>query len=305
LKLELTVRKLFISNFCFQWQWLGKLTIVLMLAVPTVGLATVVRMHTSLGTIDVKLYDKATPLTVANFLKYAKSGVYKNSFIHRSVPGFVIQGGGYSWGTTLKAVPANPPVKNEFSSNRSNLRGTIAMAKLGNDPNSATSQWFFNLADNSANLDNQNGGFTVFGKVLSLGMNVVDAIAALPTVYVGGAFSDLPLAKPLVDNTVQKSNLVMINKVSVAAPATTNASNRVFAYLESLYPTKLSPAYSLTPGSGVSKTDSGYYYRYYSKTKRYVATSNGTVYWGTALGNTLTPIGTLENWLAKASKLGY
>ncbi|MGZ8190668.1 MAG: peptidylprolyl isomerase [Methylococcaceae bacterium] len=296
---------LFVFILGFHWRWLGKLAMVLMLAAPTAGSATVIRMQTSLGVIDVRLYDKATLLTVANFLKYAKSGVYTGSFIHRSVPGFIIQGGGFTWGTPVKSVTTNPPVKNEFSVTRSNLRGTIAMAKLGTDPNSATSQWFFNLADNSANLDKQNGGFTVFGKVLTKGMGVADAIADLPRTNAGGAFTDLPYSPPVTNNTLQKSNMVIINTVSVGAPASTTASNRVFSYLESLYPSRFSPANSLVPASGVSKTGSGYYYRYYSKTKRYVATANGKVYWGSALGNTLTPIGTLTDWLAKAAKLGY
>ena len=285
-----------------------KLALVFMLAVPTVCPASVIaRMQTSLGSIDVQLYDTEAPLTVANFLSYAKSGAYAGSFIHRSMPGFIIQGGGYGWnGTTnqLSYVVSNPPVLNEYSPSRSNLRGTIAMAKLGNDPNSATNQWFFNLADNSANLDNQNGGFTVFGQVLNSGMGVVDAIAALPRVDAGGAFSTLPYFAPITNNTVQKSNLVIINQVSVLIPAKTKAADRVFAYLESLHPERFSPAHSVAPNSK-STTGSGFYYRHYAKTKRYVAVANGKVYWGAKLGSTLKPIGSLSNLLAKAAALGY
>ena len=292
----------------FIGQPLVKLALVFMFAVPTACPASVIaRMQTSLGSIDVQLYDTEAPLTVANFLSYAKSGAYAGSFIHRSMPGFIIQGGGYGWnGTTnqLSYVVSNPPVLNEYSPSRSNLRGTIAMAKLGNDPNSATNQWFFNLADNSANLDNQNGGFTVFGQVLNSGMGVVDAIAALPRVDAGGAFSTLPYFAPITNNTVQKSNLVIINQVSVLVPAKTKAADRVFAYLESLHPERFSPAHSVAPNSK-STTGSGFYYRHYAKTKRYVAVANGKVYWGAKLGSTLKPIGSLSNLLATAAALGY
>ena len=293
----------------FTCRCLIKLAMVFMLTLPVVcSAAVIVRMQTSLGIIDVQLYDTEAPLTVANFLSYAKSGAYTGSFIHRSMPGFIIQGGGYGWnGTTnqLNYVVSNPPVANEYSPDRSNLRGTIAMAKLGNDPNSATNQWFFNLADNSANLDYQNGGFTVFGQVINTGMGVVDAIAALPTVNAGGAFTNLPYFAPITNNTVQKSNLIIIKQVSVLVPAKTNASDRVFAYLESLYPDIIAPANSVAPNNKASVTGSGYYYRYYSKTKRYVATAKGKVYWGTKLGSTLKPIGSLTSLLAKASALGY
>ena len=197
----------------FQGLLLGKLAIVWMLAFPVSGWASVVRMETSRGIIEVQLFDTEAPLTVANFLAYVSSGAYNNSFFHRSVPGFIIQGGGYSAVASVPAIPANPPVVNEFSPSRSNLRGTIAMAKLGGNPNSATNQWFFNLADNSANLDNQNGGFTVFGRVIGQGMAVVDDIAALPTVNAGGALANLPIIPPLNNNTPTLSNLVRVNAV--------------------------------------------------------------------------------------------
>ena len=140
---------------------------------------TLVDVSTTFGSFELELYDTQTPLTVANFLSYVTNDLYNNTIIHRSVPGFVIQGGGYELsGNFLNNVPTNAPVENEPGI--SNLRGTIAMAKLGGDPNSATSQWFINLGDNFSNLDNQNGGFTVFGEVVGNGMNVVDAMAAVP-----------------------------------------------------------------------------------------------------------------------------
>lgn len=143
--------------------------------------ATTVQFDTSMGIFEINLFDETTPETVANFLEYVDSGAYENTFIHRSAPGFVLQGGGYYYDVEEGAVgdiATNPAVVNEpvFS----NQRGTIAMAKKGGNPNSATSQWFFNLTDNSANLDNQNQGFTVFGQISEDGLAILDAIAELP-----------------------------------------------------------------------------------------------------------------------------
>jgi peptidyl-prolyl cis-trans isomerase A (cyclophilin A) len=181
---------------------------------PQVSKATVVEFQTVLGNFEVNLYDNSTPQTVANFLDYVNNGAFTNSIIHRSVPGFVVQGGGFVYDLTIGTVPENPPVINEpvFA----NVRGTIAMAKLGGDPNSATSQWFFNLADNTANLDGQNGGFTAFGEVIGDGMDVVDAIAALPRFNFGGALTDLPLRD--YDNLADPdgNNYVIITAVVVS-----------------------------------------------------------------------------------------
>ena len=143
---------------------------------------TIVRMQTDLGSVVIELFDTAAPKTVENFLNYVNAGDYDGTFIHRSDPGFVLQMGGYIFDPAqgdffaegTSHIPTDPPVINEFG--MSNVRGTIAMAKLGGDPNSATSEFFFNLADNSENLDNQNGGFTVFAQVIS-GQDVIDTIA--------------------------------------------------------------------------------------------------------------------------------
>ncbi|HEX4414515.1 MAG TPA: peptidylprolyl isomerase [Lacipirellulaceae bacterium] len=180
------------------------------------ALATVVRFNTVSGSVDVRLYNAATPLSVANFLNYVTSGRYANTFIHRDVQGFVLQGGGYTYTppSSVAHIAEFAPVNNEFGI--SNLRGTIAMAKLGSDPNSATSEWFFNLADNSSNLDNQNGGFTVFGRVVGTGMTVVDAIAGLNVYDLDGAsastFDDVPIRDGATDLS---SGLVFINSVQV------------------------------------------------------------------------------------------
>ena len=159
--------------------------------------ASIVHMDTSLGGIDIELFDNAAPVTVANFMNYVNDGDYSNSFFHRSVPGFILQGGGFSYqNNTHSIVPVDGAIVNEFDASRSNLRGTLAMAKIGSDPDSATNQWFFNLSDNSANLDFQNGGFTVFGQVTGNGMDIIDAIASLPRYDISGihsALTDVPL----------------------------------------------------------------------------------------------------------------
>ena len=185
-----------------------------LLTIPMLRAATLVDFSTTFGGFEVQLYDDQTPITVSNFLSYVDAGLYNNSIIHRSIPGFILQGGGYDVsGSQLYTIPPGSPIQNEPGI--SNVRGTIAMAKLGGDPNSATCQWFFNLADNSSNLDYQNGGFTVFGRVLGNGMDVVDAMAAVPTYdatpQLGSAFSNLPLLNP----SLTANNLVMINSVTV------------------------------------------------------------------------------------------
>jgi cyclophilin family peptidyl-prolyl cis-trans isomerase len=198
-----------------------------------------VRLTTVLGTIDVALFGQQKPITVANFLNYLDQGRYfkidptngqlASSFVHRSVPGFIIQGGGYL-GTVDPANPANalatqvlsfPAIQNEPGI--SNKRGTIAMAKLSGDPNSATSEWFINLADNGGppnNLDTQNGGFAVFGRVVNNGMSAADAIAALPQYNVGSPFDALPLRNYTSPNPIMVPNLVSIPGFSHISPLT-------------------------------------------------------------------------------------
>lgn len=141
--------------------------------------ASAARLTTDLGNIDYAFLPGAAPSTVANFLGYLSRGDFVNTMFHRSVPGFIIQGGAFRADATASAVATQPPVVNE--PNITNVRGTVAMAKIGGDPDSATNQFFINLAANGSNLDNQNEGFTVFARVAGSGMNVADAIAALPT----------------------------------------------------------------------------------------------------------------------------
>lgn len=192
---------------------------------------TVVRFSNNVGTdIYAELFDAAgegrtrtTPLTAANFLAYVDGGRYTNSIMHRSVPGFIVQGGGFTDKSLSAAIPQFPAVTNEPGN--TNIRGTIAMAKLGGNPNSATNQYFFNLGDNSANLDAQNGGFTAFARVLGTGMTVVDAMAALPRFNFGSPFDDLPVTGTTDQSAVTRSNLVTVSSVSRASELVFSASS--------------------------------------------------------------------------------
>lgn len=169
-----------------------RLLIALIALLPVLANATNVLVQTPLGDFEIELFDTTAPRTVFNFLNYVNDDDYSDSFVHRSASNFVIQGGGFTFIDGVPGnVPIDPPVLNEFG--LSNLRGTVAMAKLQGNPNSATSQWFVNLADNSDNLDTANGGFTVFGRVIGNGMDVVDAIAALPIANVPDLFAALPV----------------------------------------------------------------------------------------------------------------
>jgi cyclophilin family peptidyl-prolyl cis-trans isomerase len=173
----------------------------------------VVSIASALGPIEVELFDAVAPLTVANFLGYADSNAYDQSFIHRSVLNFVIQGGGYKLNAgalpPIDVATSPPTVPNEF--HLSNLRGTVAMARKGGLPDSATTQWFINEVDNTF-LDGIDGGFTVFGEVIS-GMPVSDAINALPIWNAGGVYSEIPLIN-YVSGPIVVANLVVLSDVA-------------------------------------------------------------------------------------------
>jgi len=198
--------------------------IACLLALPAAVLAKNVVIETPLGDIEIELLEEDAPKTVANFLRYIENDSYVNSFIHRSVPGFIIQGGGFYFEDgAAKSITAFEPVENEFKV--SNTRGTVAMAKLSDQPDSATSQWYINIDDNSANLDGQNGGFTVFAKVVGDGMAIVDAINQLPRVNAGGAFTDLPVIDYVTGNIIVEDNLVItaVSEKDGQAPFAMNA----------------------------------------------------------------------------------
>lgn len=179
-----------------------------------------VRLHTTKGDIDILLYPDATPVTVDNFLNYVEDGLYADSFFHRAPQDFVVQGGGFrhSAAAGYNKVPTFPAIVNEPG--LSNVRGTVAMAKLGGDPNSATSQFFFNLGDNTANLDSQNGGFTVFGRLSPSSLDVIDSINSLPeddyTISVDGTpvdFEDVPVDVESAPASLDPAQLVKITSV--------------------------------------------------------------------------------------------
>lgn len=146
----------------------------------SVQAGSLLEFRTSAGSMEVELYDQDKPQTVRNFLAYVKD-VFpsRNMLLHRCMPGFILQGGGYAIQDrnspdplmSYAVVDRRAPVTNEFAvgPRLSNTTGTLAMAKLGGEPNSATSEWFINLGDNASNLDFQNGGFTVFGRVVKDG----------------------------------------------------------------------------------------------------------------------------------------
>lgn len=156
-------------------------------------------LETTMGRIVLELYPDKAPKTVASFLTYVDDGFYDGTIFHRVIPGFVIQGGGYT--ADFRQKPTRPPIPNEADNGLSNLRGTIAMARTA-DPHSATSQFFINLVDNkrldhTGKGDSQAWGYAVFGRVIE-GMDVVDKIAQVRTGPRGPFPSDCPLETVLI-----------------------------------------------------------------------------------------------------------
>jgi len=155
-----------------------------------------VLIETSKGNITVELFPGNAPQSVGNFLNYVKTGFYEGLIFHRVIPGFMIQGGGMT--PDMAEKPKNAPIPNEADNGLKNLRGTLAMARTG-DPDSASSQFFINVADN-AFLDHRGKsydtwGYAVFGQVVG-GMDVVDAIVAVPRGD-RGPYQDVPV-EPVV-----------------------------------------------------------------------------------------------------------
>lgn len=135
-------------------------------------------IKTNLGDITLELFEKESPLTVANFKNYIGQHFYDGTIFHRTIPGFMIQGGGFNENFEQKAT--EKPIQNESSNGLGNTRGTLAMARTS-APHSATAQFFINVVDNEfLNAKAGQPGYAVFGKVTS-GMEIVDVIAVTPT----------------------------------------------------------------------------------------------------------------------------
>ncbi|HMB96327.1 MAG TPA: peptidylprolyl isomerase, partial [Tepidisphaeraceae bacterium] len=201
-----------------------------------------VRMSTTAGVITLALLRAQKPISVANFLSYANAGDYDGIFFTRSVADFVIQAGSLQVAddNTIQPVPVGAPIQNEFDDNGtvSNTRGTVAFAKQpppqGQPPtddtiNSATNQFFFNLADNGADsgrsndLDDQNGGFTVFAQIASVsGLSTMDNIAGYDTVALNNPVTGDGVIPPidgtdLTNTPVQDRSLLSVNLENVSA----------------------------------------------------------------------------------------
>ena len=191
----------------------------------------IARITTNQGVIDIRMFPAETPLHVNNFFRYADSGRYDNTIFHRSVDDFVVQGGGFSADfPDYEPIDTFATVQNEPGI--SNTRGTVALAKLGGDPNSGTSQFFFNISDNSENLDNQNGGFTVFAEIVGpSSLAVADAINDLMTIdasAVQTAFTDLPVTADDVNpNAPAPDSVVIVERAAALLQLTDTPQNQL------------------------------------------------------------------------------
>jgi peptidyl-prolyl cis-trans isomerase B (cyclophilin B) len=156
-------------------------------------------MHTSYGSVTLELYPERTPKTVENFLRYVRDGFYSKTLFHRVIDDFIIQGGGFQVGMVQKST--RPPVENEAETGLRNERGTIAVARLPNDPHSGTAQFYINTRDNDGlnfrDKTPDRWGYCAFGRVIE-GMEVVDRIEGVPTVT-KGQHQNVPSRDVMID----------------------------------------------------------------------------------------------------------
>ena len=286
---------------------LARLALVACFALPLAAQATMVRLYTTTGPIDIALKDDAAPTSVANFLAYVQSTAYDGTFIHRNVPGFVVQGGGYKLTSTGSAphIPTRPPIALEYNAARPNIRGSISMARTS-ELNSATSEWFLNLVDNTTTLGPTNaGGYAVFGQMTTPSLVWMDAISRLPTINAGGTFSTLPLATPVVGSTIKDENLVLINS-AVVLPAQPSASDRAFNYLEVVYADYLKPPGTVSAVGTANNVT--YYFRYYPKSSSYVGVGladNVIYYIVPSVNDLVNRFAPLAEIVPEAAQAGY
>ena len=159
-----------------------------------------VRLTTNHGDITIELDGDKAPISTKNFLSYVDKGHYDGVIFHRVIDGFMIQTGGFT--PDMEQKPTGKGIKNEWKNGLSNTRGAVAMARLGNQPDSATAQFFINVKDNDFLDSPRDGaGYAVFAKVVD-GMDVVDAIKSVPTGDVQG-MGDVPL-DPVVIEKVER-----------------------------------------------------------------------------------------------------
>jgi peptidyl-prolyl cis-trans isomerase A (cyclophilin A) len=207
---------------------LGLLSCALSAATPAAAQVTTtqVKFATTLGVINVTLSPGTTPITVANFLSYVNRGAYDHSFFHRSAADFVIQGGGFFIANDLfQAIPTTGNIQSE--AHASNVRGTLAMALDSTGPGSANSQWFFNVDDNSADLDGpiNSGPFTVFGQISdAASLAVMDSIASQRIVNLSASLQNNPnfAAVPVVNasgTNVGETNFIYVESIDALVAA--------------------------------------------------------------------------------------
>ncbi len=168
------------------------------------GDKTMVKMTTNMGEIEIELYPDEAPVTVGNFIEYVQSGFFDGTIFHRIIPGFVLQGGGFT--PDMKQKKTRSPIVNEADNGLKNTAGALSMARTP-DPDSATSQFFINLVDNSF-LDftaktRQGWGYAVFARVVS-GMDVVRSMGGVSTGKMRG-HSDVPLDPVIIEKVEMMS----------------------------------------------------------------------------------------------------
>ena len=210
-------------------KYLFLLAVGLLLNLSAFAANPVVEMKTSQGTLIIELYGDKAPKSVANFLQYAKDGLYKGTVFHRVIDGFMIQGGGFT--PDMKQKETRSPIENEAKNGLKNSAGTLAMARTG-DPHSATAQFFINLVDNGMlDYPNPDGwGYAVFGKVTQ-GFDVVQKIAKTANrMAVGQSPHAAACWKPAaahpaasIETVIERRDILVSEEVMVMAFYTANS----------------------------------------------------------------------------------